>query len=133
MYGFQFTPVLTCTKLFKRQKKFEHPDFVWPKQEVMEDWPLEDKIRLTRIHWKNMHGYMQLSALKFEFSNGIFSEPCEVMHQRHGNWRSIEIDESRTITKFSMLICDDRDVVSKIKIMDGEEEIANVAIADGGE
>ena len=66
--------------------------------------------------------------MKFEFSNGIKSEPCEVEHQRHGHWRIIEIDQTKTITKFCMLVQEDRDTVNRIKIMSGDDEIVNQRI-----
>ena len=128
MYGFVWTPIMSCTKLFTRQKKIEMPTWSWPEQTDIAEWPLENKMKLSRIHWKCMHGYMSLSAIKFEFSNGIMSKPCETEHQRHGNWRSFEIDQTKTITKFCMLIQEDRDVVNKIKIMSGDEEIVSQRI-----
>ena len=39
-----------------------------------------------------------------------------------------EIDQTKTITKFCMLVQEDRDVVNKIKIMSGDEEIVNQRI-----
>ena len=81
MYGHQFTPTFSkSTNFWKGNDDNEKPprqNVDWPKAKDIEEWPLEDKMKLSKIHYKNGHGWMHLSSLKFEFSNGIMSPGYE--------------------------------------------------------
>ena len=96
MYGHQWTPTFSKTANFWKgndeNDKAPKQNVDWPKPADMENWPLEDKMKLSKIHYKNAHGWMSLSSLKFEFSNGIKSPGSETQEARHQGWRCLDID-----------------------------------------
>ena len=85
-------------------------------------------MKLTKIHYKNAHGWGSLSSLKFEFSNGIKSPGHETQEARHGGWRVLDLDQEKTISKVSIFVGGGgRGELAKMKIFDeNSEEMANV-------
>ena len=75
MYANLYTPTLSGTKLFVKDPNYL-PTYNWPELEEMMDWPLDKKMKLSKIHWMSHNG-MSLSSLKFEFDNGIVSTACD--------------------------------------------------------
>ena len=62
MYGLAWEPVVSKLGIFEKRKEGqqdppEHGHKEWPKEDIVEKWPLEKKIKLRKIHFKMLHAH----------------------------------------------------------------------------
>lgn len=133
MYGMPWEPVISKLDIFETQKVAE-PDKNWPSQEELEKLPLENKIKLHKIHYKHTHSRYSLTGLKLEFTNGIESPEMQCGHGPHEAWKqTIALDEL-TIKKVAFKVQNGSGHLDQMKIWDDEDnEVVNVTFYGEGD
>lgn len=123
MYGIPWEPELSKMMGIFENNHVAEPNKEWPTMEIVEQWPLDKKIKLHKIAYKHTHNHYSLTGIKLVFTNGIESPDIQCGHGPQEAWKYTEALDEYTIKKVAIRVDHPSGDLDEMKVWDTEDKL----------